>query len=331
MDNTTTSSITGDTNSALSMITPLDSTNYHQWSFSMKFLLDGEDLWELVINDTEQQTSTTQGAQTRNRTRTLSPGPAIDETKRRKCKIAAYLIYQSCSALPQSYIAHEKDPSTMWTILQKLYSRTNDDETGQTLFEEFWTEQFQKYKTIEEYGAKLKSYQYQLAGITERRLTDGNLIVQLIKGLPQQYDDIATSIRLNKSTIDFHQALTLLTEHERTISARRQSKALVVKALVADTHNARNSNRSRNHHQTGKPHAHNNRISKPTKYWYQCGKANHVARDCRIRMEGLRRKAEDEAETASVNVAEASTASANTAITFNPDLYILDEDSVYNE
>ena len=115
----------------------------------MKFLLDGEDLWELVNKKDTEQTSITQGAQTRNRTRTLSPGPAIDENKRRKCKKATYLIYQSCSTLPQSYIAHEKDPARMWTILENLYSRTNDDETGQVLFEEFWTEQFQKYKTIE--------------------------------------------------------------------------------------------------------------------------------------------------------------------------------------
>ena len=60
------------------------------------------------------------------------------------------------------------------------------------------------------------------------------------------------------------------------------------------------------------------------KYCYHCGKANHIARDCRIRMEGLRRKEEDEAGTASVNVAEASTASA--AIAFNPNFYTLDED-----
>lgn len=53
-------------------------------------------------------------------------------------------------------------PTVIMTV-RKIYSRTNDDETGQTLFEEFWTEQFQKYKTIEEYGAKLKSYQDQLA------------------------------------------------------------------------------------------------------------------------------------------------------------------------
>ena len=36
------------TTSALLRIPPLDSSNYRQWSFAMKFLLDREDLWELV-------------------------------------------------------------------------------------------------------------------------------------------------------------------------------------------------------------------------------------------------------------------------------------------
>ena len=154
----------------------------------MQFLLDGEDVWELVKPDsTDNSTSNSntepQGSRaTRTCTsRTMSPAPPSAD--KRKVKKAAYLIYQSCTTLPQSYIAHEKDPAKMWSILERLYSRTNDDETGQTLFEEFWTEQFQKYKSIEEYGAKLKSYQDQLAHITERRLTDSNLIFQLIKGL----------------------------------------------------------------------------------------------------------------------------------------------------
>ena len=47
----------------------------------------------------------------------------------------------------------------MWSILEDLYSRINDDnEAGQALFEEFWIEQFKNYKTVDEYGAKLKTY-----------------------------------------------------------------------------------------------------------------------------------------------------------------------------
>lgn len=83
-----------------------------------------------------------------------------------------------------------------------------------------------------------------LVGIMKRRLTDGSLIFQLIKGLISQYEDIATSTRLNKSTIDFHQALTLLTEREPTLSTRKQFKALVAKtakALVANTTNGGNN------------------------------------------------------------------------------------------
>ena len=225
---TTSSFISAATNGALTRIPSLQSTNYRQWSFAMKFLLDGEDLWELVhpeSTDIEPQNSRT-GARTRTQG-TCSPTPTSDSDKR-KCKKAAYLIYQSCTSLPQSYIAHEKNPAKMWSILKDLYSRIDDDEAGQALFEEFWLEQFQKYKSIEEYGAKLKNYQDQLANITERRLTDSNLILQLVRGLPPQYDDVVMMIRINKSKMTFHQALKVLIERERILSDRRQSEALIV-------------------------------------------------------------------------------------------------------
>ena len=141
---------------------------------------------------------------------------------KRKAKKATFLIYQSCTPTPQSYIANEKDPARMWSILEDLYSRVHDDEeAGQALFEEFWAEQFHKYKSVDEYGAKLKTYQDQLAHIADRRLTDSNLTLQLIKGLPPYYDDVVMLIRMNKPRITFHQALKLLAERERTLGVRR--------------------------------------------------------------------------------------------------------------
>ena len=96
----------------------------------MQFLLDGEDLWEIVNQDTASATASdpqSSRAQTRNRTRTLSPTPTPTEEKTKK---AAYLIYQSCTAVLQSHIARSKK--------NPLYSRVNgNDEAGQALFEEF--------------------------------------------------------------------------------------------------------------------------------------------------------------------------------------------------
>ena len=115
-----------------------------------------------------------------------------------------------------------------WSILQDLYSRVHDDEeAGQVLFEEFWAEQFHKYKSIDEYGAKLKNYQDQLAHSADRRLTDSKLTLQLVKGLPPHYDDVVMMIRMNRPRVTFHHALELLAERERTLRIRRQAKALV--------------------------------------------------------------------------------------------------------
>ena len=149
----------------------------------MQFLLDGEDLWEIVNQDTATATATASDpqasrTQTRNRTRTLSQAPTTSEADSRKTKKAAYLIYQSCTAAPQSHIAHEKNPAKMWSILADLSSRVNDDdEAGQALFEEFWMEQFQKYKSIDEYAAKLRTYQDQLANASDMQLSDNKLII----------------------------------------------------------------------------------------------------------------------------------------------------------
>ena len=82
----------------------------------------------------------------------------------------------------------------MWSILADLSSRVNDDdEAGQALFEEFWMEQFQKYKSIDEYAAKLRTYQDQLANASDMQLSDNKLIIQLCKGLPPHYDDVVSN------------------------------------------------------------------------------------------------------------------------------------------
>lgn len=43
---------------------------------------------------------------------------------------------------------------------------------------------------FQQYGAKSKDYQDQLTGIADRHLTDGNIIFELVKGLPSHYDGI---------------------------------------------------------------------------------------------------------------------------------------------
>ena len=113
-----TSFISGATSGALSKVTPLDSGNYRQWSYSMKmkFLLKGEGVWKLVNPDPRDASNAasaanatvrTQGARTRGtRSPTMQlPPSAADEQK--SSKKAAYLIYQSCSTIPQSHIADE--------------------------------------------------------------------------------------------------------------------------------------------------------------------------------------------------------------------------------
>ena len=88
------------------------------------------------------------------------------EVNERELSKAVYLIYQSCSTIAQSHIADEKDPARMWIILGDLFICVNEDnEAGKALYEEFLAEQFHKYKAVDEYAAKLRNYQSQLANI----------------------------------------------------------------------------------------------------------------------------------------------------------------------
>ena len=84
----------------------------------MKFLLDSNDLWEHV-----QPPTTAEYAEIVADTSGASTSTLISDDARKKKKKAAYLIYQSCSPLPQSYITYERDPAKMWATLMNLYSR----------------------------------------------------------------------------------------------------------------------------------------------------------------------------------------------------------------
>ena len=181
----------------------------------MKFLLKGQGVWKLGNPEPQDAnaanaTIRTQGARTRT-TRSPSLQHPLTEAKEQRSSKAAYLIYQSCSTIPQSHIADEDDPTTMWNTQEDLFSRVNeDDEAGKALYEEFLAEQFHKYKAVDEYAPKLRNYQSQSANIMGKRLTDRSLTQQLIKGLSYQYDDIVTTIRANKS--EFRQAIKMLNE-----------------------------------------------------------------------------------------------------------------------
>ena len=87
----------------------------------MKFLLDGEDLLEVVnpadAIDAEPQGPGPRASGVRTREQQGTPAPPVSDLEKQKTKKAAHLIYQSCAATPQSHIVHEKDPAKMWSIL----------------------------------------------------------------------------------------------------------------------------------------------------------------------------------------------------------------------
>ena len=99
-------------------------TNYRQWSFAMKFLLDGEDLWELTIDPPDDAAAQLRpsGSSSRVRTRSTRSPTVASPTGYRQAKgeESSLSIYQSCTPTPQSYIANEKDPARMWSILVNI-------------------------------------------------------------------------------------------------------------------------------------------------------------------------------------------------------------------
>ena len=195
----------------------------------------------------------------------------------------------------------------MWSTLQDLYSWVNeDDEAGKAQYDEFLDKQFHKNKAVDEYAAKLRNYQSELANIMEKWLTDRSLTQQLIKGLLYQYDNIITTIRANK--LEFSQGIKMLNEREHTLRQRKQSKALVAKsekasakALVGTTESSSQNQQNRKPHwknNRGKPyHRRDQRgyqpqgnqppprtIYDPKKQCWYCARTGHLQQECHNRM-----------------------------------------------
>ena len=140
----------------------------------MKFMLNGEDLWDVVLG-----TQSVQGppaVATWASSSSSSSSTAIDiSVQRKKQKKVAVLIFQFCTPTVQSCIAHEEDSAKQWRILKEHYGEGNGSSTSQNLLEEFYYEKFVNVNSMDEYGSRLKSCQDQLA-FTNKKLSDASLI-----------------------------------------------------------------------------------------------------------------------------------------------------------
>ena len=126
-------------------------TNYKAWSLSMKFMLNGEDLWEVVFGTESVQRPP--AVATHASFSSFSSSTAIDiSAERKKQKKAAMLIFQFYTFAIQSFIAHEEDLAKQWRILKEYYGESGSISTGQNLLEEFYHEKFVNFNSIDEYG-----------------------------------------------------------------------------------------------------------------------------------------------------------------------------------
>ena len=99
-------------------IEKLNEKNYRSWSQVIESHLDDQDLWELV-NGTEPKPApipVSEGSE--------EMVNAVElEAWAKKAKKARKLIISTISASVMTYVEGEKNPATMWTILDDRYNQ----------------------------------------------------------------------------------------------------------------------------------------------------------------------------------------------------------------
>ena len=188
----------------------LTGDNYHEWKFSMKWLLMGLDLWDLV-DGTEVLPD--------------RAGQKQQEKFRKRQNLALSKICLSVSPNIQIYVRSAKTGKEAWDCIAKrfeeksltriikyrseLYSMMMNEETPMV-------DQINHLKTIAE---RLESL--------DDIVAEKDLVMILLKSLPKSYHNLITaleSLKLEDLTWEYVRD-RVLTEYERRIDNRRSSSS----------------------------------------------------------------------------------------------------------
>lgn len=266
----------------------LTSSNYPAWSKAMEFIFDAAYLWDIVQGIEKEPESDPRPTRSSS-TITISDGNSDAlELKiieyRKRYKLAAARIYNSCTPSVQHYIV-TKNPAKIWKDLREALSKPRSDQVLRTLEDKFFVETFHQYDSMASYVDKLLSYQEQPA-TTSRALTDDDIIHRLLSGLPPSYDTTVDVLACQVNKTLSHTINLLIQKEEKLAQRSRNSQPLIALGRFQRKKGQRwqNSGKPSHHH-----HHHQNSsncVNKQRNCFY-CLKTGHVQSDCHLRKRAL--------------------------------------------
>ena len=158
--------------------------NYAQWLADIEILLDAANVLE-IVNGTEPAPVLS--------TRSSTPDRTQEYSNRRK--LARTLLWSSLTSNARQHVmAVRNDPHDIWTTLKKRYDVSNNDAAAARLKGQFHDEKWKSDDTINTWQGRLLDYQARLVGISLWAISDKELCLKLLTGLPSSWNTIKEQI-----------------------------------------------------------------------------------------------------------------------------------------
>ena len=234
--------------------------NFSLFKFKMEMILDEKDLWDLVEGSEEAPSS--------------GSDPKVIAAFRKRERTAFRIL---CSHMVDAQIQHVKSckgAAEAWKVLCGIHETKG---LANVLFlrRKFFTMKMQETDDLLQHINKVKTLADQLDAL-DVPVTEGDIVMTLLESLPPSFENLIVAMEtkdIKELTLAF---VTSRLMHEVTRKKEQQAMATDNAAMVA-------------HHKHG---GHSSRTQGEPPLCFNCGKPNHIARNCwKPRKGGQREKA----------------------------------------
>ena len=273
----------------------LDGTNYAMWSYMMKHVLVAKQLWNIVA-DVDRRPGSSSLSHSSNITDGLSSSsidvassPPTHEQLRWDGKDAQAHALIALS-VKRHIVPHIRSCSTSkqaWDSLASLYAVHNEAHVAY-LRKQLENVCMAENDSVDMYVTCIKDFKEQLANIDDI-ISNVSLVSTLLKGLPESFQNFATTLRLvakgNQEMYAFDDVVLLLLQEEQ--SRVNRSGLIEGTQALAISHKGKNKYASAFGSSRPKPqssssfHFSNDADSQKKKRCKYCRKAGHTIEECR--------------------------------------------------
>jgi hypothetical protein len=194
--------------SVFERIAALDGTNYRSWAFSMKMLLKGLELWD-VIEDYEEPAETAEGE-----TSAARPKKKMDAKWYKKDQLALSCIALGLKPSEQEHIYNCDTAKDAWNCLKELYEGKGTHRFL-SLLKSISTATLKG--SMKDYIRGVRQTADQLTEL-DVKLDKTVVIGYILNGLPDEYRYLVVNLESQVSTISYEDLSARLMDEEKRIT-----------------------------------------------------------------------------------------------------------------